>query len=708
MTPSPRADPSSDNMKNTAAIIAVVLCLAWPAGCGIIEPGRARRPSWAVRPESAESHPGFLTAVGAGSAENIPDAVDSAEIDARRELSVKVRAYVADTLDAFFEANPVLAPERPFGVRQFTEAMISELTAYSMRRAVREEISTPDSKDRVYALYSVPLTIVNAAVRERAAVINRDHALFEPQREESIFEDLSAAFDSALKSRISAAARYDLEHGGPGDFSSVPPPQWLTTGRSSRYPSDHYLLATGLGANMAEAEKNARREALQQVAALARFRAASAAGREDAPGLPLMNRIAELPAARLQSFPDDGLELRIAEVWYDSAIDVHYALAVISRAPTARRCIELAAVQIEDWRERLKSGINHRQAENFREALDNLLLAAAAAETALQNCLTALVIAPPGLPVDTCSESLSEISLEETYLELNRLLLQFHIVPGTGPGQWDRPERSPRRPVSASVVAGTQKRPVPNMPVRFELQGDAAQFSRSAGSSVVVLTDREGLASAEVRRIRDIQRLEDIVLRVSLAVDTMLPEKRIHAALEIPYVHISRAAETGDKTALALRIRETAPDAGPASGSFTLQLARHLQNAGVVLATGDEVQLPAGAIQEAMDGKTDGVLGAVSQDILGLFPGDTPAFLALGTTHSQITDRRETTLGTLYFAVCRSELILFEAGETLETITRIEMEGLGATVGSEEDALIEARKDAALKTAEKILSLLRH
>ncbi len=697
-------------MNRVTSALATVILLVFLNGCAVVETQPdTEKPSWAQEPESRKVHPGFLSAVGQGVAGAPEEALERATLEGRARLSESVSGYVGNSFAAFLEANPEWDPGRELGTRQFADALATEVSSDIMRRTIQKQSWAPEDNGSAYVLLRIPLTTVHNAIKDGFAALNRDYSLFEPDREETVLETFSEHLDSALQKRLSEAAKPEPGK-APEDTRHHPPPEWLATGRSSRYPSDRYLLAIGLGDNLLQAENNARRAALQRVAGLART--VAHAGGEDSDDLSdhhFLRQAADLPAARLHSFPENIIDVRIAKLWYDSAIDVHYAMAVINRASAAGNCSAAAKKQIDEWRQRQSYGLNQEKAGNFKEALEDMLVAAANGEAALHNCLTAYALSPALPEIGGCNEKLEGLSLAGTYSDLNRLLRQFKIIPEKGPGRWTPAERTARRHLSVRIVVGPDEQPVRGMPVKFELVDLGGEFARSGGSSVIVESDRDGAAGTEVRNIRDISRMEGADIRISLAAAEILTDKGIYARLDTPAVDFSYERAHGSTMALAVRIGETGPDgeAPPDRSSGRNALIERLENAGVSLLGEDRLHLSPEDISDAMDGNLDGVVRAVGETIGEEHGADILVFLALGGSQFEITATRSTSLGELIFAVCRTEVHMIKAGETPEVIAVVGAEGMGAAIEQEEEALAEAREEAAAKIAEEILSYLR-
>ncbi len=675
------------------------VCIIAGAGCSKLPKAVTQtEPVWVHTPDKLDDYAGFLTAVDSEFDKQPELALRKAKVAARQKLAERISLYVSGTVDDFFYENPQLAPQRDIALESFRRALQSEIVAYIMRQSLKED-SWKSEDRRFYVLQSVPLSVVNAALKDQGPGLSREYALFERGEIEQVFDTFSKTLDQDLKKRIAKGLveREKPADGDLSDFFHTYPPQWVLTGASDRYPAKRYILSVGLGASISAAQKSAKDLAQRRVAALVQNMVSQLQQGS------LSDQITHLPEKRLRDFPTDIFDFRVVNLWYDSSIDLHYALAVIDRNSAALKCMDAAEKQIEDWIYMYKVGINQKRAGNFAIALDNMLQAVANGETAIHYCLTAYAVSPTDLEVTGCKEQLRDISLSDTYAELNEVLEEFSILSEKGPERWAFAEEN-RKQLKVKVVAGDDHMPVAGVPLKFELLNMKGEFEKSKGKSLVVDSDREGIADVRLKNVERITRSDKAAIRVSMLPVAKRPDLQISQEFEAPEIKISLFIEGTSEIPLAVKILEYGEDKEMLSRQFFQdELQKQLRDRGLIVEMPEDIEVPQNLYELILKDEP-------AERFKELFLNaklETPVIFVVGISEVEITDTRETSLGILNFAVCKAHIYLIRSVAEPEFVVKIQVEGISASSGESPDALVEASKDAAVIMSEKIFSYLK-
>ncbi len=695
-------------MKRAAPVLVVTALIALQFGCATTGPEPEPRPSWIRDPESITDSPRFIAAVGAASSQSRYAALEEARRKARSELSKVIAGYVSKSVKDFFSENPRLSPGREIGTRDFGSALAGKVRSDIMRRPIQEEVWV-EKKLRLEAsvLYRVPLVNVHNAIKDSVAAVSSNYGLFDPGSEKAALDELFNKLDRVIKKRTAEAARGETwEDRRLENVLSPVPPEWLATGKSERYPAARFLLSVGMGETASESEEDARRKSFHRIAALARIKADTFKERRDDIDPRLLDNLDALPSLRLRSTPEDVFHERIVERWYDPIINVHYTLALVERDLAVSECASAAARRAEDWKHLRRSGLNQKKAGNFRQALSELLDAAACGESALQLYLAAAAIKPSENKLDELSGAMKGASLKDTYADIDRLLKEFEIIPREGPAQWTAPGSEKPVVLSVQVLAGPDRAPVRGIPVKFEFADLTGLFEKNGESSIVEKTDREGVASALVGRTQDISRIDGKNIRAEIFVTEMLKEKVVLGAPEMPYIDFAYDTGQAPDPIVKLRIIETGHDGTvPEQSVIQSYIKQHLEKSGFSILIAEELDIPADVLSEDEDVKPHGKL----LDAIDNYHEEEGALFIIGAAGSKITDIRQTSAGEIRFAVCRALVGLIRVGETPEILAFFETEGLAASIETKEKALAEAENNSAAKMAEKLIPYLhRH
>ncbi len=676
-------------------------------GCAVTETEtepETKKPRWVLDPESIKDSSQFLKAVGRGFADTHESALLDAKSEARETISSKIYAYVLESAEAFFVENPEYSPGREIGASKFISDLAGEVSLLSMRRSIEEESWVPEHENAAYVRLSIPVLTIHNLIKDRAVELSRDYGLFDSDIENDAFKEFALFLDDALKNRVARSAEKDVTEADPAEYvSESQPPQWLVKGRSEQFPVANYILSVGMGGTVIESKQNAQRDALRRLTSTVRIKAENISEKVNG-GEEEWGGAGSLPTQRLSSLPVEKFNINIADSWYDSIVDVHYALAAVDRDLFARRFLDAALAQIEDWEHLQNSGINQQRAGNFDQALKDLLLSAAFGESALHYCLVAHALQSEDLTKQDLNDKLRNMSLAETYSGLEELLSEFSLVHVEPAELSNYKGINETGIIGVKIVAGSDKQPVPGIPVKIEFIESKGNFEKSGESSVIVETDSKGIAAARVLRHVDDHWAAEGKLRATLAAEEMLSDKKVFGLPDTPSVDFLAEEKAGNDVSVLVSIIDVGAEPAGATHDNVLKVIKNLiEDHPIVSLEEGDLKVSLEFVSAALDGKLPGRF----KDILEKYDSDGQVFFLVGTAESEITERRVTSSGEFKFSVCRTAAILVRAGEAPAILATFEAEGRAATTDGEEEALVEASANSAAKISEKLLGYLK-
>ncbi len=681
-------------------ITVLFFILILHSGCQTTDTRPEELPAWVRYPYAAEEFQRFLTGVGYAH-ENIEGetALLEAKKNARFMLSDQIAAYVYQSLKDFVESHPEYIEGREIGSKLFSQNLADEVVKNVMRRSFDKDVWRFQD-GRIHLMLKIPLTVVNETAKQCARHLNKDYRLWEMENEDVILQEFFDSLDSELKARVvrEAAIRQYRKAISMGEITLSELPHWLASGENVQFPPENYLLSTGIGLSAEEAEMNAQTEALNEVLELCFDYT-----KPDANKIPekIKSQIEMLEFEKINFDHINLIEPETGEFWYDSAIGVHYALAVTDRRKNAERCKDNALEALEYWKYLLRSGINQRQAANFNRAAEDLGKAMHKAESALMNYLIALAIKPADKKLSQFAEKLSADLLSETYIELDKFLSEMELVPESGPDRWYSLEEDQEKVVSVKLIAGDQKEPIEGIPVKFEFM-DTQRESFTDKDSRIGSTSPEGIAEADFTRLSARLQTEAFILRAKIAFEHFLPESSIHQKLSGPYYIFdpkNKESKLDIPLSLFIQERTDGTEQNINEGLTARQLINRLKQADVEIILKSDweweprefVTLELDALEEKMKNNVDGKESSA------------PTYILTGIVDNNITDTRETDFGTLYFAACKVHIVFIEFSENyVKPLFNTQFDGLGTAIDSKKNALSSSAEDAAMKVEEHI------
>ena len=672
--------------------VALAAAIMLPAaGCRTVLPRPAvDAPDW-VRAAEADAQPGpDLSATGiAGPGPDAEAVMEQAELAARRRLVQVAAAYVRQAITGFLNAHHEYPSADSAVTRQFTEALLAEVTAALLRSEQRQQSwQAPDG--RIYVLYRVPVAAVNEEIATRSSMVLGQANPFGAAAERAT-EQLRDFLSSLIEQRLAAADRVAepaAEERGP---------TWPSTGRHARYPPDEYLTAVGLGADLTTAEQAALGELAARVgAAVANL--VRTLGSPEAEG-PLAENIRWLDPAALRYAPNELPAARIAERWHDPVTDTHYTLAVLDRATAALFCRSEIAGARERSAGLSASAANQQRAGNYAASLQDHLDAVAAARRAVRLQLAALATVPEPSKAEFRA-ILSEPALGMAKEGLASLLSLLTMEKAGGDSQWMPPDVAPKEPLEARLTAGDDAAPVAGVPLQLRAGSAAGQLMGRA------VTSADGSAQWLLRRPppADVPRP---VLVAELDLAGLSPQTDLYR-MPRPHVEFGYVLRSRVNSHLVVYVNERIADGRLLPTPLAEELREAIRAEGLMLADdpdaaarmaagGMGVQTPVPEVLQAFSGLRKS-LGA------GRF-----LLIVLGEIRLTLEEKTETPEGELYIVYCPYDIKVLDGalpGED-KTVLAVTGTGKGAYLGNELEAARRARAEAAAEAAAQLLSGLR-
>jgi len=612
----------------------------------------------------------------------VADTQPVAERRAREKLDAKLSAYTTRIMAEFLAADADRpAPDAPL-CRELTRTLTAEASADLLAALAPHKVRTDDD-DAVSVTYRCELTQINSVL---TAALPRCLAQINPfgAQAGNVPGQLARFLDARTRGGMTTAVRLRPQ---PVD---TPPekrvPDWLRTGRHSRFPDTRYLTAIGLDTNLDTADGVGADELV--ATASARLRAVRRKTRQT--DWPLAANLAALgtaPTITLADVPG----WRVGDRWFDRLTRTHYVFVVLERDGAVAACRRTVKDESTKAVSLTASAVNHGKADNFAASLKDHMAAATHARAAVLAQCRALALAHPRrLP--EIKRALTLPILSQCRSNTADALTAIALKPLAGDNQWISAAGRPQEPFvirAETRSAKARQKPLADIPVML-LLGDTV-LARA-------VTDAQGQASFAVT-VPLPRKSAQHTLTAQLDLAT-LAGRAPAIPVKSPSATFHCIIRSPANTWFALLIQEKT-DVGIGGAAIAPRLRKILTDQGYhVLAEADVLKhLRALGVDERM---TDAEIRKAFADLeRGI---RTKGFLVLivGRARTELVQTLKTDAGPLYVAHCPFAISMLDGAPDGEAAVRLTGTGRAAWTGNPVEASRRALADAAQRVAEKL------
>jgi len=609
-------------------------------------------------------------------AEAVAETQPAAERRARERLDAKLSAYTTRVMTEFLGADADRpAPNDPL-CRELTRTLTAEATAGLLLALAPHEVRADD--DTVSVTYRCELAQINAAL---TAALPRCLAQINPFGAEArnVPGQLTRFLDARTRGGMTSAVRMRPQ---PVD---TPPerrvPDWLRSGRHSRFPETRYLTAIGLDTDLDTADRVGADELV--AAASARLRAVRRQTKQT--DWPLAANLAALGAAPTITLTDVP-NWRVGDRWFDRVTRTHYVFVVLERASAVAECTRTLKEESARAVSLTASAVNHGKADNFAASLKDHMDAATRARAAVLAQCRALALAH-ARRLPEIKRALTLPILSQCRSNAADTLSAIALKTLSGDNQWISAAGRAQEPFV--IRAEARGKPLPGIPVKL-LLGQGV-LSRA-------VTDAQGRASFDVTAPLPRKSVEHtLTAELDLAtlaghapaVPVQSPSSTFHCIIRSP-----------ENTWFALFIQEKT-EIGIGGATIAPRLRKDLTDQGYhVLPEADVLKhLRALGVDERM---TDAEVRKAFADLERKVSEKGFLVLIVGRAKTEIVQTLQTNAGPLYVAHCPFAVNMLDGAPDGEAAVRLTGTGRAAWTGNPVEASRRALADSAQCVAEKL------
>jgi hypothetical protein len=678
-------------MRKLRAFASALLIVAL-AGCRAVWPVvSVEKPLWVDTPAGEGDAARFLSVtgvVGPGGPEQQP--AEEAERAARENLARALSDYTRQALTSFLQAHPEYPPGQSPQCQEFAAMLTAEVAGIILRQSIKQDLwEGPDGK--AYVLYRLPYTVVHDEIVAKMRYSIRHINPFGEAAERAVSQ-MQSFLDARQRDRLTAAAvsRPETPETPPEQVT----PRWLEADRHEAYPSDKFLTAIGLGADLESAERAARTELAGRLSTdLAQL---VQRVRMEERGTPLARELPWVDPMSLTFADGDLVADRIAEQWHDPVTETYYTLVVLDRDTAAAVCrAEMTKAQ------ELAAGLrasarNHEKAENLAASLKDYADALAAACGASRWQLKAAVMAPPARAAQM--EAISrEPLLAQVKEDLQSLLRSVTVDKAGGDRQWLPPGVPPRAPLQVRVT-GQGGKPVAGLLISFVL-GEETGITGSA------LTDANGVA--EWRMQQPLAAGLSTTVTAALDLKGLSPRSDLFR-LTMPSASFEYVLRSRQNARLAVLVRERAASNKMIPASLADDVRQALSAEGFRLVPENESASYPTAADVSIAWSDSRIVEAFSglKETVG---PDAFLLIVVGEIEVRPESSVKTDRGRLYVVYCPFTIRVLDGslpGEQ-KTVLTVSGKGRGGYLEDESEAARRARAEASAEATAQLVSGLR-